>query len=258
MRWITAFALALSCALLTTNPGTALAKTKSDITFRFPADRPIKIILFRPDVEVGSLGSSGVPTPNADWTGEARKMIGDALKANQNAKSSQLIDMAELSGDDAAYVAEYQSLFKAVGQSMILHSYALKLPTKKMPNGKYRFDWTLGPGAQKLGTLGGGNYGLFVYSYDAYATAGRKAMQIFTLIASSALGFGVFPTGGQHVAYAALVDLDSGNIVWFNAYAKNKGDVRTPEGATERANTLLSTLPLREGEVAQKKTAARR
>jgi hypothetical protein len=234
------------------------AKTKADANFRFPADKPIKIILFRPDVEVGSLGASGVPTPNADWTEEARKNIVTSLRANQNAKSSELIEMAELAGEDAGYVAEYQSLFKAVGQSMILHSYALKLPTKKMPNGKYKFDWTLGPGAQKLATMGGGNYGLFIYNYDAYSTSGRKAMQIFTLIASSALGFGVFPTGGQHVAYAALVDLENGNIVWFNAYAKNKGDVRTVEGAKERADTLLSTLPLREGEVAKKKTVAKR
>jgi hypothetical protein len=258
MRQLKAFALALACAGMLVAPDAGIAKTKSDVNFRFPSDKPIKIILFRPDIEVGSLGSSGVPTPNADWTGEARKSIGDALKANQNAKASQLVDMAELTGEDATYVAEYQSLFKAVGQSMILHSYALKLPTKKMPNGKYKFDWTLGPGAQKLGALGGGNYGLFVYSYDAYATSGRKVMQIFTLLASSALGFGVFPTGGQHVAYAALVDLESGNIVWFNAYAKNKGDVRTVEGAKERADTLLSTLPLRAGEAAPKKTAAKR
>jgi hypothetical protein len=258
MRRITALALALVCAVASPNLQPVQAKTKSDVNFRFPADKPIKIILFRPDVEVGSLGSSGVPTPNADWTAEARKNIVASLRANQNAKSSELIEMAELTGEDAGYIAEYQSLFKAVGQSMILHSYALKLPTKKMPNGKYKFDWTLGPGAQKLGAMGGGNYGLFVYNYDAYATAGRKAMQIFTLIASSALGFGVFPTGGQHVAYAALVDLDNGNIVWFNAYAKNKGDVRTVEGAKERADTLLSTLPLREGEVAKKKTAVRR
>ncbi len=258
MRFTALFALALlsASALVTVQP--VEAKTKADANFRFPADKPIKIILFRPDVEVGSLGASGVPTPNADWTAEARKNIVASLRANQNAKSSQLIEMAELTGEDAGYVAEYQSLFKAVGQSMILHSYALKLPSKKLPNGKYKFDWTMGPGAQKLGALGGGNYGLFIYNYDAYATAGRKTMQIFSLIAGAALGFGFFPTGGQHVAYAALVELDSGNIVWFNAYAKNKGDVRTLEGAKERADTLLSTLPLREGELAKKKTVAKR
>jgi hypothetical protein len=45
-----------------------------------------------------------------------------------------------------------------------------------------------------------------------------------------------------------LVDFKTGNIVWFNLYLNKKGDVRTREGSQLRADTLLSTLPLREGE----------
>lgn len=229
-------------------PGVAFGKTKSDSTFTFPKDGPVKIVLFRPDIEVASLGTSGVPTPNPDWTKDARGFIVDAIKQNQATRKTEIIPMPELTGDDAAYAAEYQSLYRAVANAMVVHSYALKLPTKKLPNGKYKFDWTLGPGAKRLGQMGGGNYGLFIFGYDAYATAGRKMMQIFVLLATSAMGGGVFPQGGQHFSYASLVDLDTGNIVWFNFYANKKGDIRTREGAQERANTLLSTLPLREGE----------
>ncbi len=232
-----------------TLPATALAKTKADATFSFPKDKPIKIVLFRPDVEVGTLGASGVPTPNPDWTADSRKFTLEALVQNSTAKSMAMAPMAELTGDDADYVAEYQSLFQAVGASMLVHNYAGKLPTKKLKGGKYKFDWTLGPGAQKLRDLSGGaDYGLFVFGYDAYATAGRKGMQIFVLLATAALGAPQFPSGGQHISYASLVDFQTGNIVWFNLYLSKKGDVRTREGSQIRADTLLSTLPLREGE----------
>lgn len=233
-------------------PSIAFAKTKADLTFTFPKDKPIKIVLFRPDLEVASLGASGVPTPNPDWTADARKFILEAIQQNQSKRSVEIIPMPELAGEDGAYAAEYQSLYRAVATSVMTHNYLQKLPSKKMANGKYAFDWTLGPGAQRLGTLSGGNYGLFIYGYDAYATSGRKAMQIFMLLASTAGGFGFFPSGGQHFSYASLVDLDTGNIVWFNFYGNKKGDIRNREGAQERADTLLSTLPLREGEVRPK------
>ncbi len=236
-------------------PSVVHAKTKADATFAFPKDKPIKIILFRPDMEVASLGASGVPTPNPDWTADSRKFIAEALKETAGKRKIELASMPELTGDDASYAAEYQSLYRAVSNSMMVHNYVQKLPTKKLPAGskaKYAFDWTLGPGTKKLGEMGGGNYGLFIYGYDAYATSGRKVMQIFMLVASSALGAGFFPQGGQHFSYASLVDLDTGNIVWFNFYANKKGDIRERAGAQERANMLLSTLPLREGEVAPK------
>ena len=239
-------------------PSVAFAKTKSDQTFSFPKDKPIKIVLFRPDLEVASLGASGVPTPNPDWTADARKFMLEAIQQNQSKRSIEIVPMPELTGDDDAYAAEYQSLYRAVSSSVVTHNYLQKLPSKKMANGKYAFDWTLGPGAKRLGELSGGNYGLFIYGYDAYSTSGRKLMQIFVLVATSAAGVGVFPGGGQHFSYASLVDLDTGNIVWFNFYGNKKGDIRNREGAQERADTLLSTLPLREGEVRPKPPVARR
>ena len=248
MKRVLAALAAVALVLPSITPTVAVAKTKADLTFAFPKDKPIKIILFRPDIEVASLGTSGVPTPNPDWTKDARTFTLDAVQKNRAAKQTEIISLPELTGDDAAYAAEYQSLYRAVSNSVMLHSYALKLPTKKMANGKYKFDWTLGPGAKRLGEIGGGNYGLFIFGYDAYATSGRKAMQIFMLIASSAMGAGFFPAGGQHFSYASLVDLDTGNIVWFNFYASKKGDIRTREGAQERADALLASLPLREGE----------
>jgi hypothetical protein len=224
-------------------PGAAHSKTKADATFAFPRDKPIRIILLRPDIEVGTIGASGVPTPNPDWTAEARTHLTEALIRNQAARQIEMVAMPALEGDDAAYLNEYQFLFRAVGNSVLLHNYLYRLPSKKLPGGKYKFDWTLGPGTQRLGQMAGGNYALLVYSYDAHATTGRKLLQGFLAVA-----FNYLPPGGLHSSFASLIDLESGNIVWFNFYADKKGDIRTKEGAQIRADKLLSTLPGRAGD----------
>ena len=48
---------------------------------------------------------------------------------------------------------------------------------------------------------------------------------------------------GEHVGYAGLVDLETGNIVWLNADEKMGGDVRTEDGMQKRVAQLLEDFP---------------
>jgi hypothetical protein len=52
------------------------------------------------------------------------------------------------------------------------------------------------------------------------------------------------PLGGQ-VAYASLVDLRTGNVIWFNTMiAAPNQDMRDPEGAQSLVQTLMRGAPL--------------
>jgi hypothetical protein len=48
--------------------------------------------------------------------------------------------------------------------------------------------------------------------------------------------------GGQQVAFASLVDLKTGQVVWFNTLASSVGDIRTQEGADKMVKTLLESM----------------
>jgi hypothetical protein len=48
--------------------------------------------------------------------------------------------------------------------------------------------------------------------------------------------------GGQQVAFASLVDLKTGSVVWFNVLTSGVGDIRTPEGANQMVGKLLEKL----------------
>lgn len=230
--------LAVAAALVMAMPGAAWAKVEAVKSFRFPADRPAKIIVFRPDVEVGSMGVGGVQEPNAEWTATAREKLSAQLTAHQTASGNEVIFLPDQEGDKARLVADYQSLFRAVAGAVVEH----KMGAGKLPTKKDRFDWTLGPGATQLGALAGGEYALFLYTKDAYGSAGRKVAQV--LMAGL---FGAYMPAGIHTSYAALVDLKTGDLVWFNVDPGSGGDPRTDEGATKRIRQLLETFPTKDG-----------
>lgn len=207
--------------------------------YALPANKPVSIIVLRPDVEVGSATAGGVAEPNAEWTSAARENLGAALIDNGRRAGLSVAMLPDQDGDAARTLADYEALHRSVASSIAAYKYAqVQLPTKRK-----RFDWTLGPGAAALGRMGqGGNYALFVVTRDHFATTGRVAMQIVF----AALG-GYVPAG-QHLAYASLVDLQSGDVVWFNVLDGSAGDIRTREGAQAMVDRLMKSLPRKPGE----------
>ncbi len=234
---------ALAAVSLVATPTLAGVKTMTASGYALPADKPVTIVLMRPDTDVGELQGGGLPQPNADWTKAAREHLVAALAANAKAKGLDLKVIDEQSGEAGQLVADYTALHKAVADSVIQHKYyGAKLPTKKD-----RFDWTMGPGAAKLGDLSGGNYALFLYTRDNFATASRKAMQVMGGL-GCLVGFCMIVTGGQHVAYASMVELSTGNVVWFNVLRGSKGDVREKDGAQNMVDAIMASMPTRPGE----------
>ena len=222
-------------------PAAAAAQEKSAIKpgFAFSASEPVRVVVFRPDVSVGSQSAGGMNEPNAEWTAQARAELVRSLESALKARSGEMTMMPELEGADATLLANYRSLFKSVTDMVVAHRLfkGNRLPTKLD-----KFDWSLGPGVARLaGVAGGGrpaDYGLFFLTNDSYGSAGRKALQVVGLLT----GFGM-PKSGVHTGYAGLVDLKSGDLVWINADLAMGGDVRDAEGAAKRVGQLLEDFP---------------
>jgi hypothetical protein len=201
--------------------------------FVLPAG-PTRILVFRPDVRVGEQTTRGMNEPRVAWTMMARDNILAALRRQQAARGSELVLVGELAGEQAELAADYTALFKAVADAAFNHKL---FPGNRLPSKRDRFDWTLGAGAARLRQLGG-DYGLFLYTYDSYGSTGRKVAQALGLL----LGGGLLPSG-VHVGYAGLVDFDSGDLVWLNADVQMGGDVRDSAGAEKRVAQLLEGFP---------------
>jgi hypothetical protein len=239
-KFYSVLALFVAALALIASPA-AEAQSRKSLTkeaFSFPAQGQVRVVLFRPDVTVSEQSTGGLDQPHAGWTEEAREQLTAALGKAQADRNIELKLMPELSGEDAKLMSDYRKLFKTVADSVIRHRlFALDpLPTKKES-----FDWTLGPGAERLGALGGGDFGLFFYTLDSIESASRKTAR---LIASA---MGAEAPAEINMGYAGLVDLKTGDLVWINVDVKMAGDVRTAEGAALRISELLEGFPVRAG-----------
>ena len=198
------------------------------------------VLVMRPAVRVGAQSTGGMFEPNGDWTEKSKKNIEMALANIQARLGNKIVVAPDAYGDDARRVQEYAGLFAAVSKSVITYQFFAgnRLPTKKRDNKADVFDWSLGPGVADLPGAKSADYALFIYDKDAYGSTGRKLLQAVAL-----LGPGIAVKSGEHIGYAGLVDLKTGDILWLNADEALGGDVRTTEGADKRVRELLKGFP---------------
>ncbi len=191
------------------------------------------VVLMPADIELFSVSAGGVLEPKADWTEAAAGHFRQALIWHKEKLGVRTVEISESAADE---LAEISTLHAAVANAIATHHFGpLKLPTK---DGK--LDWSLSDAVHPLRQATGARYALFTWVRDSYASAERKA----AMVALAVLGVGI--GGGQQIAYASLVDLDSGRVVWFNRLARPGGDLRELQTATETVGSLLSGLPIAE------------
>ena len=235
----------------------------ADVQFT-PPEGDYKLLVMRPDVTVGSMTTGGMIEPRADWTDQARANIIAALRAQQQEQGGtvQILEHRnELKGVTEQEVADLERLHYAVGQSIAIHKYGgAYLPTKY---GK-GIDYTLGEEAVALGRKTGFDYALFLHAEDSVASTGRIALQVLG-VAGCVVGFCAPNIGGStQLDYASLVDLKTGDVVWFNVVQASSqvsgisfGDLRTPEGAAQMVDRLLGRMKagkaVREAQAAEKR-----
>lgn len=231
--------LVLACASLIGTPVHAQEKSATKEGFELPAQSGKKILIFRPAISVGAQSTGGLFEPNAEWTEQAKLNIQSSLDILQLKLGNFVLEAPEAYGEDARAVEEHMALFAAVSQAVIEYQFFVgnRLPTKKRDNKNNVFEWSLGPGVAALPGASGADYGLFLYNKDAYGSTGRKVLQVFAMMG------GVGVQSGEHVGYAGLVDLKTGDILWLNADAAMGGDVREPEGSEKRVRQLLEDFP---------------
>jgi hypothetical protein len=220
----------------------------ADVHFS-PPSGDYKLLVMRPDVSVGSVTTGGMVEPRADWTEQSRRNLLAALRAQQATRGGNAMILEKrdaIAGVSASEIAELERLHNAVGNSIALHKYmGYGLPTKRGRG----LDWTLGEDAVKLGQRSGYDYALFMYAEDNFASTGRVALQVLG-IAGCFVGF-CAPNvgGGGQFAYASLVDLRTGKVVWFNIVQAGSqiagikmGDIRTEAGAAQLVDRLLDRM----------------
>jgi hypothetical protein len=191
-----------------------------------------KVVIMPTDIELFSISAGGIPEPRADWTEIATKHFKAALIEKKKSLGATTVDLSEKDADE---FEEINVLHGAVARAINIHHFGpgfMALPTK---DGK--LDWSLGDPVRRIKERTGADYALFSWVRDSYASGER----VVAMIALAAFGVGV--PGGTQVGYASLVDLNTGQVVWFNRLMRGWGDLREAEKAAESLNALMQGFP---------------
>ena len=206
--------------------------TEPKYTIRvFTQDSP-KILLMPVDIEICELTLAGMCEPSASWTQNSRENIITNFEEILNKRNAILnkYNMNEQNDE----IIQIIKLHTQIGQEIINNEYGqYKMPTKE------KFSWSIGKKANLLNRNYTSDYALFLYFRDQYSSDERVIYSILTAI----LFPGVIPIGGRQMAFASLVDLKNGDIIWFNGYYRSFGDVRDLESAKKTLNKLFEQFP---------------
>jgi hypothetical protein len=195
-----------------------------------------RILVMPPDIELSELTVGGSLELNALWTQSGYANVEAALRQHLVANKAVFVDYKAPPEDTPEFEQfdQLQRLHRAVGANIKLYQIAANA---RLPAKEGKFDWSLGPAAGVLGRPSQSNYALFLFVRDSYSTPGRVALQI------AAAMLNVHLAGGSQAGYASLVDLNNGEVVWFNALSREAGDLRTLDPAKETVALLLDNMP---------------
>lgn len=195
-----------------------------------------RVVLMPVNVQLYELSAAGLEEPKSDWTAQGRHLLTEAFAQEAARRGLSFLDyrVTRVSERQDERLIQIQRLHAAVGSAILRHRYSAG---QDLPAKRGAFDWSLGPSVAALREASGADYALFVHVRDSYAGAGRVAVMVVGAVV------GVVPRGGYQSGFASLVDLTSGDVVWFNHLGRGSGDLRDPRGASETAQALLDGFP---------------
>jgi len=196
------------------------------------------VVMIEPNIELSEVLAGGVAEPRREWSEHARQLYPAEVHRRLAAGGVQQRPDYDVADDLPAesHLGQILRLNEAVSLSILAYTLpGNELATKR---GK-RLDWSLGPGVEELRKATGADYALFTYIRDSYTSGGRKALRIASLLL---LGGDI--GGGRQIGVTTLVDLRSGQVVWFNYLARQTGDLRDEAGAQRTVDDMLAGLPL--------------
>lgn len=246
-RWVLRLSVALLAALLAFDAAAgSRARVATDASGQLTKVDGT-IVLVEPDIELSVITAGGLQEPRREWSEAARRLFPEQVRAQLAARNVPLkpdYDVAD-DLDPASQLGQIIRLNEAVAMSITQYSVAgSTLATKRTASGKPRMDWSLGPGVAALREATGADYAMFTYVRDSYASGGRTALRMFGLLIGVAMGGYLDIGGGAQVGVATLVDLRTGQVVWYNLLSNQSGDLRDQAGASRTAQNMLTRLPL--------------
>jgi hypothetical protein len=224
--------------------------------------RRIRTVALLPSkVKVYQIDAGGVREEIEAWSAQARNNLITAVENELRTKMNAAVRIVteEAFGEEMPRWRETRALYSAVSAMIFLHTY----PNPNSPSHLFEeklanFDYSLGRDVRSLALEQDAL--LLLDAQDHVWTGGRQALQALGIIlgigAAVATGAVVIPQLGAGTGVrAALVDSQTGDILWINAVGSGAGkDLRDSASATQMVAELFKDLVVNDGRRAKDKS----
>lgn len=195
-------------------------------------ERP-RVVVMRPDVKVAVMTAGGLTLQREEWSVDARANLRAAAEVEAGRRGIELI-FADPEAAPSPAELVYERLYAAVGSTIDESIYQRKIPSKTG-----RLDWSLGPGVAELGRQYDADYAMFLVYRTTRSSTTRRALAAASVVVMPGAYIGRTGQSG----FLSLVDLRTGDLVWFTRVSSSLADVRDRDGADAIMARLFKQFP---------------
>jgi hypothetical protein len=207
------------------------------------AEPPKRVVVLQPEFRVFVQSAGGVREIEPDWTAKAQDSLTLAVERHlrHDPRFSVVAPVDTATAEEVALLREHVELFKIIAMNSTM---MIRFGGKAWQEKQIQYDYTLGDGLALYGDRTSADYAFMVGGAQVKQTGGSIFMQ---LALAGTLGV-VMPGGGTYLMLA-LVDMRTGNIVWFNSleggevFGMTGSDLRDETTANEIVGRLFDPFP---------------
>ncbi|HBG62051.1 MAG: hypothetical protein A2Y03_06630 [Omnitrophica WOR_2 bacterium GWF2_38_59] len=201
-----------------------------------------RVLVLSPDMKIYKLTAGGVDQYQEDWSFESNKYMKDEIKSELD--SFKTIDFAYLDTNslgqaDKQFIDEQKSIYYTVASSVVVHTYE---PALLMKHKLKDFDYTMGIELSEIKNIQDAEVILFVSGRNYIWTAGRASLAFLSGAVGLFTGVYLPVPAGKELLAASLVDVKTGDILWFN-YLAMPGDMRMEKTVRRLSKKLFRDFP---------------
>lgn len=201
-----------------------------------------KVLVLSPNMKIFQLTAGGVDQYKDDWSVGSKNFMAAELKAEL--ESFNTIDFVQLdnnvlSESNRRFIEQQNGIFYIVAHSVVTHTY--ESPTffkHKIEN----FDYTLGEELSAFKDIVDAEAILFIDGRNYIWTAGRASLAFLSGAVGLFTGVYVPVPAGKEWLTASLVDIKTGDLLWFN-YLAMPGDMRMEKTVRRLSKKLFRDFP---------------
>ena len=228
-------------AVLSGCAATPNASLHESIAGKAEQQMPRKMLLLPADIRMHEISAGGVVEKVDDWTISASNHAMKSVREIAGSKSLfEVKEAPKFAEAEKLVLDQHLALYELVAGSADFSKSGPFAPWRERAK---NFDYTLGPGLRELAERSDLDAAVIVIGSDYISSSGRKATIVLGILAAALTGMAVVPAGGIAYVSVGVVDLRTGNLLWFATSRGQSSDLREEQQVRAALDKLFTDYP---------------